>query len=322
MIRVAIVGAGPAGLIAARRIQDAGGAVTVFDKGRRPGGRLNTREHGAHRFDHGAQFFTVRDARVQPLLVDWLQRGVVKPWEGRLVRLTGDAVEPARPAERYVGSPGMISLAHDLAEGLDVHAGVRIERVAREGSSWRLHDDAGVERGSFERVVIAVPAPQAAPLLHDAPELQRSAASGEMAPCWAGMFVFGERPPLDFDGAFVSDGDLSWVARDASKPGRPDDESWVVHATPDWTRRHWNVDRAEIPGLLRGVLEARFGTMPDTVFARAHRWGYALSSEPAPGTLWDDSRGIGAAGDWCAGGRVEGALTSGIEIADRVLNSI
>jgi predicted NAD/FAD-dependent oxidoreductase len=320
--RVAIVGAGPAGLIAARRIQDAGGAVTVFDKGRRPGGRLNTREHGARRFDHGAQFFTVRDDRVRPLLADWLQRDVVKLWEGRLVRLTGDTMEPARPAERYVGSPEMISLARDLAAGLDVHTGVRIETVVREGSFWRLHDDAGVERGSFERVVVAVPAAQAAPLLHDAPELQQSAGSVDMAPCWAGMFVFRERPPLDFDGAFVSDGDLSWVARDASKPGRPADESWVVHATPEWTRRHWDVDRAALPGLLLGVLEARFGAMPVTVFTRAHRWGYALASEPAPGTLWDDAGGIGAAGDWCAGGRVEGALTSGIEIADRVLASI
>ena len=41
--RVAVVGAGIAGLAAARRLAAAGVEVTVFDKARRPGGRLATR---------------------------------------------------------------------------------------------------------------------------------------------------------------------------------------------------------------------------------------------------------------------------------------
>ena len=66
--RAVVIGGGLAGLIAAGRLRDAGRDVVVFDKGRRPGGRANTREHDVHRFDHGAQFFTVRDPRVIPLL--------------------------------------------------------------------------------------------------------------------------------------------------------------------------------------------------------------------------------------------------------------
>ena len=242
-------------------------------------------------------------------------------WEGRLMRVSGDAAVPARPAERYVGAPDMISLAQDLARPLDVRAGVRVERLERDGTSWRLRDDAGVDHGRFERVVIAVPAAQAAPLLDNAPTLRKAAESIEMQPSWAGMFVFDERPSFDFDGAFIADGDVSWIARNASKPGRPEHENWVVHATAEWTRRHWDIPRAEIPALLLHNLETRFGPMPAIVFERAHRWGYALAPESAPGVLWDTT-GIGAAGDWCVGGRVEGALTSGIEIADRVLASL
>ena len=40
-----------------------GWAVTVFDKGRGPGGRLATRRADDLRFDHGAQYFTARDPR-------------------------------------------------------------------------------------------------------------------------------------------------------------------------------------------------------------------------------------------------------------------
>jgi renalase len=55
---VAIVGAGLSGLTCARQLATAGLFVNVFDKGRRPGGRMSTR--GLDRdlsFDHGCQYF-------------------------------------------------------------------------------------------------------------------------------------------------------------------------------------------------------------------------------------------------------------------------
>ena len=54
---VAVVGAGMAGLSAARALVDAGRSVVVFDKGRGIGGRMATRRLGAAVFDHGAQYF-------------------------------------------------------------------------------------------------------------------------------------------------------------------------------------------------------------------------------------------------------------------------
>jgi predicted NAD/FAD-dependent oxidoreductase len=318
-LRVGVIGAGPAGLIAARRLTEAGARVTVFDKGRRPGGRLNTREHGEHRFDHGAQFFTVRDERVRPILDEWLTAGIVHEWGADLVHLSPDGMEPARPGPRYVGVPGMVAVPTHLAAGLDVRAGVRIEGVGREGPAWRLIDGDGSDQGRFDRILLAVPAPQAVPLLTENPALARAAAQAEMAPCWAAMFVFEERPAMPFDGAFVSSGRLSWIARNASKPDRPRGESWVVHASPEWTRKHWEVHRAHAPELLRRALQDRFGTLPRVLFQRAHRWGYALAADPGPGTLYDADAGIGAAGDWCVGGRVEGALLSGLEAAERIL---
>ena len=321
MTRVAIIGAGPAGLVAARTLVDAGADVCVFDKGRRPGGRLNTREHGAYQFDHGAQFFTVRDERISPMLEDWVSLKVVALWKGRLVRLMGNTAEVARPTKRYVGTPSMISLASELRGELEILSLTRIVGVERNQKEWHLHDELGRDHGGFDRVVIAIPAPQAVPLLSEVPELQRAAEAVGMAPSFAGMFVFAEPPPMDFDGAFVGDGPFTWIARDASKPGRPDVEAWVVHASSEWTRRHWSGDRTDIARRFLEELTMRFGSLPDTLFERTHRWGYALADGFAPGVLWDAKLGIGAVGDWCRGGRVEGALVSGIQIADKVVAS-
>jgi hypothetical protein len=52
--RVAVVGAGIAGLNCAARLMSQGYPVEVFDKGRGPGGRASRRREGGWRFHHGA----------------------------------------------------------------------------------------------------------------------------------------------------------------------------------------------------------------------------------------------------------------------------
>lgn len=321
--RIAVVGAGLSGLIAAHRLQDAGRDVVVFDKGRRPGGRANTREHDEYRFDHGAQFFTVRDDRIRALLSRWLEAGHVAPWEGKLVRVVAGRITPAKAATRYVGVPGMIDLALNLASTLDVRSGIRVEALEREHEGWRTIVSSGEDQGFFDHAVVAVPAPQAVALLEAVPSLRDTAADVEMSPCWAVMAVFAEPLSMPFDGAFVADGPISWMARDASKPGRPSTEAWIFHATPEWTQRHWDVPRTELPALLLEEVRDRWGPLPDAAFQRAHRWGYALSDpEYRFGSLFDPESGLGVCGDWCVGGRVEGALISGIDVADRLLGEV
>lgn len=321
--RVAVVGAGLSGLIAAHRLQDAGHTVVVFDKGRRPGGRANTREHGTYRFDHGAQFFTVRDDRICALLARWLEAGLVAPWQGTLVRVVDGRIKPAKPATRYVGVPGMIDLALNLASTLDVRPGVRVEELERTHEGWRAIVTSGEDHGCFDHAVVAVPAPQAVPLLEAVPSLRDTAADVGMSPCWAVLAVFAEPLSMPFDGAFVADGPISWMARDTSKPGRPSAETWIFHANPEWTQRQWDIPREELPTLLLEDVRDRWGSLPDVVFQRAHRWGYALSDpECRIGSLFDPESGLGVCGDWCVGGRVEGALVSGIDVADRLLDGV
>jgi hypothetical protein len=61
-VRVAIVGAGIAGLTAGRALAAAGAAVELFDKRRGRGGHVSTRRRENGAFDHGARRFSARSA--------------------------------------------------------------------------------------------------------------------------------------------------------------------------------------------------------------------------------------------------------------------
>ena len=82
---IAVVGAGIAGITCARTLVQAGHTVTVFEKSRGAGGRMSCRttEHGG--FDHGAQYFTVRDARFARALET--TPGLCKRWSANTVRV-------------------------------------------------------------------------------------------------------------------------------------------------------------------------------------------------------------------------------------------
>ncbi|HWB73125.1 MAG TPA: FAD-dependent oxidoreductase, partial [Egibacteraceae bacterium] len=71
-----VVGAGLAGLVCAYRLAAAGVDVAVVERESQVGGRLATERLAGATFDHGAQFFTIRDERFATLVDDWRAAGL------------------------------------------------------------------------------------------------------------------------------------------------------------------------------------------------------------------------------------------------------
>ena len=85
-LHFAVVGAGMAGVACARTLLQAGHRVTLLEKSRGFGGRMATRRTEFGGFDHGAQYFTVRDARFEQVL-RLTATTVVRPWSASTVRV-------------------------------------------------------------------------------------------------------------------------------------------------------------------------------------------------------------------------------------------
>ena len=321
MASIAVVGAGIAGLACARSLRNAGHMVQVFEKSRGAGGRMSTRrtDHGS--YDHGAQYFTVRDAAFRAAVDQWLALDLVAPYAGRIVRLQqGEARPLSHPEQRYVATPGMTAVCRGLSAELDVEFECQITAVTPGESGWRLSWEEGGESG-FDAVVLAIPPAQAAPLCAAVPDLAAQVRQGGHAPCWAAMVRYDAPLPLEFDAAFVEDEVIGWVMRDASRPGRAPGERWVLHANAEWSKVHLENSAETVAPLLIDAFRAAAGFDAEAVETRAHRWRFALSAGLKAGSFWDAGRRIGVCGDWCADGRIEGAYLSGTGLAAKLLSA-
>ena len=321
-LSVAVVGAGISGLFAARTLADHGLEVRVFDKSRGSGGRSSTRRDGEYSFDHGAQYFTVRDDRFRRYVDSWIEEGLVQSWQGRIGVASGGEVQLKRDGiDRFVGVPGMSAVAGHLASRLDISYESKVSGIEGYPNDWRLIAESGEDLGSFNVVIVALPPEQAADLLVESSNLIEQVRSVKMLPTWAVMVVFDRSLDLELDGVFVDDSPLSWVARNNSKPGRPAYECWVLHGTSDWSALHLEEGEEEVAAaLLQSFFEAIGSKSIQPIFTKAHRWRFALAENPLKvGCLWDEKLRLGVCGDWCHMSRIEGAFLSGLAIAERVL---
>jgi len=327
--KVAIVGAGMAGLVAARTLADHGISVKVFDKSHGVGGRMATRRTSSGlTFDHGAQYFTARDPRFARFVHAWVHEGIVQPWHGRLVELrNGKVVAEKDNTARYVATPGMNAIAKKLASELDVTLGCSVQRIdagaEKDSDTWQLVDSAGIMHGPFDVVIFNCPPLQSGPLLRPYSPVAEKIAKIEMLPCWASMIEIEFPTTLDFDAAFVDQSPLSWICRNDTKPGRPHSEKacWVLHASSQWSKDHLEDDAIEVERQLHAAMRDAIGLAEAKFISHGtHRWRYAVPEsvldEPC---LWDSATRLGACGDWCGGPRVEGAFLSGAAMAGAVL---
>jgi predicted NAD/FAD-dependent oxidoreductase/uncharacterized protein YjbI with pentapeptide repeats len=308
---VAVIGGGLAGLACARTLADHGVEVTLFDKGRRPGGRTAAKRLGdGHYADHGAPCLDLDDARLAPWVKAWRQCGLLEPWTD------------SQGWTRLAAQPHGRGLAAHLAEDLDLRQAVAAAALTGGPGSWHVHSADGALEGPFERVVVAAPAPQTAALLQPvAPDLADRAATAAYASC---MSAVASLPaPVSDAPAWGSydDAVLAVAIRDSVKPGRPatQPETWVLHATTAWSAAHLDDDHEAIAqALWRAFVDRHAPTAsPDALIG--HRWRYARVTQPlGQDCLFDAERGIGACGDWCLGPDTGDALLSGFAMAGRL----
>ncbi len=309
--KIAIIGAGMAGLGCARILSDAGLHPVVFDKGRGIGGRLATRRAAdGLQFDHGAQYLTAKAPAFATVLARMQAAGAAALWADNSGR------------DHVVGVPGMSGIAKHLGQGLDVRQNAELLGLSRNQTGWLLtFADADLW---FEFIVLTMPAPQVLRLLGQDHAFAPSLSTVGFTPCLTLMAAFAPAHPPTFLTRRSDEGPLSWIACDSSKPGRNVKGAWVAQASPAWSRQNLDCDMTDIADRLLPILCQSIGLdVTQATHREAHRWRYALAAAPLGAPFLSDATGtLFAGGDWCIGARAEAAWTSGKAIADELLQRI
>lgn len=332
---VLIIGAGIAGLTAARRLVDAGRDVIVVDKGRGVGGRMATRRFSGATFDHGAQFISVRSEEFGSIMEEWLADGVAELWshgfadgytgDGSLLTAAADgAARPHMPARdghpRYRGAPAMTAVAKHLAAGLDIRLGVRTEAVRQLDSGWAVEADAGRSYRS-DAVVLTPPVPQTLALLEAggvrmADRARETLGAIDYDPCIALLALADEPVSLPEPGVLRRPNEtIEWIADNRAKGVSELGPAITVHCAPGFSETHYDEADGEVAArIVESLPEALRVPFSAT---QMKRWRYSRPRRPLDAGAWSEGLpdGLVLAGDAFAGARVEGAVLSGLAAA-------
>ena len=332
---VAIVGAGVAGLSAARELRHAGRSVLVLDKGSRVGGRVSTRAVGGARFDTGAQFFTALAPEFVAAVEAAHHDGAVAHWYDRAPRRDGH-----RNLAVWRGADGNAALPRWLADSLvdadevAIHTGVRVTSVAQDGGRYRLTADAPDLPDVHARsVLLTPPVPQALEVLAPAFESTVTVELAEFTyhPCLALLVGLSEFPVGVFNEHGFRRPDspaIEWIADNVTKGVSTAAEdvaaALTVHSSAAFAVEHLSHDDSSaidaMSDALRSVMsDAGIRDARDAGRVQLKRWRYARPVELCSDRYAEVAPRLLMAGDTFAGPRVEGAFLSGLNAARRLI---
>lgn len=310
--KVVVVGAGLAGLTAARELMSRDVDVIVFDKGRGVGGRMATRRidtpAGTAVFDHGAQFFTARSDTFRSMVAEWERGNVVYEW----CRGFGDT--DGHP--RYAARGGMAALTKHLARDLDVRTSTLVFSVSHgDTDRWIVTLDDGSTHPA-DGVILTCPIPQSYSLVANTSiELPNDLLMTDYERT-LGVLAVLDRPSAvpDPGGLQNPDGVFSWVG-DNQRKGVSPIPALTLHADPTWSLEHWDAPHDDAHAALLAAARVYFGDAEVTE-SQLKRWRFATPMKVWPDAHWRDESGtLVLAGDAFAGPKVEGAVTSGLSAA-------
>jgi len=240
-----------------------------------------------------------------------IDAGVVSAWGAKALYLKKGHLSADTGRQRYVGLPRMNSLPKYWAEGLDVHLGKRVSSV-RKSRTWSLQFEDGALVDGFDGVISTLPPAQAALVLPEGFADVSAVSSAQMHICFCLMVGLSSPINPGWDTLRVKNLPIDWISINHAKPGRSKDVGTIViHSEAGWSDAHVDADRDWVQDVMLKSASALLGLpLEKAPHIALHRWLYA-SSKTSPETTCLQDEGFVVAGDWCLGGRVQGAWLSG-----------
>jgi hypothetical protein len=333
-MKIAVIGAGVAGLTAGRVLAESGHEIVVFEKSRGYGGRLATRYVGADnatKVDHGLPYIEVSSPDIEPLINELVDSGVLAPWRGPFIHLDekGEETTVKPNKKRYIAPKGMNQVGKKLARMVDVRTETKVSGVTHIGEdrskkrSWMLNFPTGATE-NFDAVIIATPSKQAYAILNTTIDevqtlkLLREVDDVEYAPSFSFMVGYDSVDIPEWAMMTCDNEVIESITNEASKRGKDSECSFVVHTTSEFANKFKDSDSEEVEEIILDELSRILGgwsALPE--WKQLHFWRYSKAVNPLPYPFMEvvgNDAPIALVGSYMNGDSVESAYLSGLAI--------
>ncbi len=342
MSSIAIIGAGMSGLAAAHVLREAGYTVTLFEKSRGVGGRAATRKRAGFIYDHGAQYIKpgnpdstafITERFRAPDLID-----IRKPvWTFNTQGLIqeGDPAQNAEPKWSY--RSGITTLPKLMATQLSIHFETRIARTQQTPTGWQLFTTTNQDAGTYDRLLITIPATQAVSLIQDSQlsgNLQQEITTQLQEAQYSHLLSIslGYHTHLRLRPYYalvnIDKGhSISWLAWEHEKASErvPRGGSMLIaQMAPNYSLAHRENSASHLVHEATALTAALIAEkLPTPDFTDVQLWRYALPTHKANAEALNTltiPHGLAFCGDAFVGGRVHLALEHGLHVGRQVVD--
>lgn len=324
--RVAIIGAGMAGIAAARKLRDQGHACVLFEKSRGLGGRAATRRLEGYTFDTGATSLAadghaIAQAALKDIATDDLVL-IEKPiYVHEFLRVRpGD---PQRNAtNRYCWRQGMTQLSKLLTHDLEVRLEQRVEKFEAKNGGFRVGNE------DFDGLIITAPLPQALELCA-ASDVIRPGGNCFYRPCLSVLLGFDQPVDVPYFALIDPTGrsTLTWLSIESTKsPDRaPEGHTAIVaQLSPSYSQWHYDEPDALITqDTVVDIMRLYGESFAKPIVAEVKRWRYSQPERTSRFQSVNPARErLILTGDGVIGGRMEMAWDAGETAAAALVEAL
>ncbi len=310
-----IVGAGISGLYLADQLATQNQNILVIEKSKSVGGRIATRRDGDAAYDHGAQFYSVKDSEHSTFDLNLTKSGIVHTWfksEDKFFR---------------VATRGMTEIPKYLSTKLQVSFNEKVILLKQENTSvLRVRCESG---NNFlgKNIFLSSPLPQSLAILNASQiSYQQNLDSIQYANALVGLFEIESRDKniIEFQYEQNIHEDLFSVSNQLSKKVSlvP---AFTVTMSPEWSQRHFeNEDSVTLSFIQQTFVDFLSKRSDRYVIRKAQlkKWRYShpLTTHSSPFARLTSHENIYLFGDAFGGGSIIGAIRSAEQLSSDLLS--
>ncbi len=313
--KIGVIGAGMAGLIAARSLQQSGYSVEIFEEKPQAGGRLFFHELNDHFIAAGVPFFTANHISFRREIAAWEALGHATLWNPDvMIENLQNGISFNRPP--HIMQPELLDY---LTKDIAIAYNTAISTIEATTGGQRLYDTQGQNLGFFDHIIVATPPQVTIKLLKNFPITLMPYMK------WSAVLKFSEIIYLQKDIIYPDNKFLEMAVRLTNMPGYRLNETgndyWVLYSNSLYAhQQHLKEDTPNdyvLKGLFNCFRQAVNTKLPAPALLKLYAWPQYYPVDPL-NKLYIEHPSALIIGDWVLGRRIEDALRSGYAAASRI----